>query len=87
MNTLTQVLLNVLLNIINYHSGPLSFILNSVLFELIVFAAEAVLYCLLMNRVSQRKRKPWLYVVYALVANGVSFGAGLVLAQVIPGIF
>lgn len=87
VNTVTQVLLNVLLNIINYRSGPLSFILNYILFELIVFAVEAVLYCLLMNRVSQRKSKSWLYVVYALVANGVSFGVGLVLAQVIPGIF
>ncbi|MGN1445726.1 MAG: hypothetical protein ACI4WV_05470, partial [Eubacteriales bacterium] len=87
VNTVTQVLLNVLLNIINYHSGSLLFVLYYILFELIVFAVEAVLYCLLMNRISQRKSKPWLYLVYALVANGVSFGVGLVIAQVIPGIF
>lgn len=87
VNVATQLVLNVLLNIINYRSGYLRFAVCYVLLEILVFAIEAVLYCVWMKKLDRRPRKGWFYVVYALVANGASFGAGFLVAQRIPGIF
>ena len=87
VNVVTQIILNVLLNVINYNSGPLAFTVNYILFELIVFALEAVLYCMLLKKVSEQPKRNWYYVLYAFVANAVSFGAGFIAAQILPGIF
>ena len=87
VNTVTQILLNVLLNIINYNSGQLAFVMFYALFEIIVFVLEAVVYCIWMKKLSQQSRKNWFYVLYALVANIVSFTVGLLIAQWLPGIF
>lgn len=87
VNVITQIILNVLLNVINYYSGALAFVVFYVLFEIIVFVIEAVLYCTLLKKVSEKPKKNWFYVLYALVANALSFGAGFVLAGVLPGIF
>ena len=87
VNIITQIILNVLLNMINYNSGPWAFVFCYILFEIIVFALEAVLYCMLLKKVSEQPKKNWYYVLYALAANAVSFGAGFIAAQKIPGIF
>lgn len=87
VNVVTQIILNVLLNVINYNSGPLAFVLNYILLEIIVFVIEAVLYCTILKKVSEPPKKNWYYVLYALVANAVSFGAGFIVAQMLPGIF
>lgn len=87
VNTATQVILNVLLNIINYKSGYLAFLFFYVLFELIVFALEAVAYCLWMNRLSEKTKPTWFYVLYAFGANAVSFVAGFYIATHFPGVF
>lgn len=87
VNILTQIILNVLLNIVNFNSGALAFFICYILFELIVFAAEAVLYCTLMRKISIKERKIYFYVIYAFVANAVSFGAGMIAARFLPGIF
>lgn len=87
VNTATQVILNVLLNIINYRSGYWAFMFNYVLFELLVFGLEAVAYCLWMNRLSKKVREKWIYVVYALLANGVSYATGIYIAFNFPGVF
>ena len=86
-NTVTQVILNVLLNVINYNSGQYAFVFYYVLFEIIVFALEAALYCKLLNKYSEMPKKKIFYIGYAFVANAVSFAAGLCVAQLIPGIF
>ena len=86
-NIITQIVLNVLLNVINYNSGPHAFVFCYILFEIVVFAFEAVLYCTLLKKVSEQPKKNWYYVFYALVANAVSFGAGFIAAQQLPGIF
>lgn len=52
VNITTQLLLNLLLNIIHYNAGPLAFITSYVFFEVIVFALEAGLYCRFLKRVS-----------------------------------
>ena len=86
-NIITQIVLNVLLNVINYNSGPHAFVFCYILFEIIVFAFEAVLYSTLLKKVSEQPKKNWYYVLYALVANAVSFGTGFIAAQMLPGIF
>lgn len=87
VNGITQIILNVLLNIINYNSGELAFVIFYVLFELVVFAIEAILFYRLLNKLSIKKKPKWLAVIYALVANIVSFGAGMYIAEWLPGIF
>lgn len=87
VNTVTQVLLNLLLNLINYRSGEMAFVAYYVLLELLVFALEAVVYCVWINKHTETPRRTWICVVYSLAANGVSFGVGLMAAQLIPGIF
>ena len=87
VNTATQILLNVLLNGTNYNAGPLAFVGFYILLELVVFVLEAILYCIWMKKFSTQPRKNWFYVLYSLVANGVSFGAGILIARWLPGIF
>ncbi len=87
-NLVTQTVLNVLLNLINYSQGPLLFVLNYIWLELLVIAVEACVYFFALSRHS-RKPSPskGAAVLYAFVANLVSFAAGLGLAYLIPGIF
>ena len=87
VNTLTQVILNVLLNVINFSSGQAAFVTGYILLELLVVVMEAVLYTFLMKRYTDAAKTPRFYAVYALVANAVSFGAGLAVAHLLPGIF
>ena len=87
LNAATQIILNVLLNVINYNSGELAFVVFYILFEIAVFVIEAILYCTIMKKVSENAKRNWFYVLYALIANAVSFGAGFIVAQMLPGIF
>lgn len=87
VNAATQIILNVLLNVINYNSGELAFVVFYILFEIAVFVIEAILYCTIMKKISETPKKNWFYVLYALIANAVSFGAGFIVAQMLPGIF
>ena len=57
VNLVTQIVLNVLLNIINYNSGPLAFTVFYALFEIVVFAMEAVLYCKILKKASERQKR------------------------------
>ncbi len=87
VNILTQIILNVILNVINFSSGQAAFVAGYIQLEILVFAVEAVLYSLFLRKAADKKKTVWFCVVYALVANAVSFGAGLVIAHLIPGIF
>ena len=87
VNIITQILLNVGLNIINYNSGSMAFSIFYVLLEIVVFILEAILYCTLLKKASITKKKNWYYVLYSFIANLVSFVAGMIIANVIPGIF
>ncbi len=87
VNALTQILLNVLLNVINYNKGPLAFVIYYVLLELCVVVAEALLYIYYVKKhpelgISVRRAG-----LYALFANAFSFGCGMLAAYYIPGIF
>ena len=87
VNILTQVTLNVALNIINYNSGALTFTFSYVLFEILVFAIEAIVYAALLKKFSSKEQKKGRAVGYAFIANAASFALGLWLAHIIPGIF
>lgn len=87
VNIVTQVTLNVALNIINYNSGSMTFTFSYVLFEILVFAIEAIAYAVLLKKYSSKEQKKGRAVGYAFVANAASFAFGLWLAHVIPGIF
>lgn len=87
VNTATQVILNVLLNVINYRSGQKAFVIYYVLLEMLVIAIETILYCILMKKLSEKSRGNFYYFLYSLLANGASFGVGMLIAQKLPGIF
>lgn len=88
VNVATQLILNVLLNVVNYKQGWLAFSLTYILLELVVFAIEAVVYknsvTLLKYAVPGKEPHP---VLYAFVANLASYVAGIFLAFRIPEIF
>lgn len=85
-NVITQVILNAVLNIIRFYLGGLAFILFYVILEMVVLAIEAVVYALMLKRVSVAPIPKWKPLVYAFAANTLSFGAGFALAYLIPGI-
>ena len=87
VNAVTQILLNVALNVIRFHSGEAAFVLGYVLLELVVFAIEAVFCSVLRRKLADTEKPVWFFVLYALTANAVSFGAGLAIANILPGIF
>ncbi len=87
VNIVTQVVLNMALNIINYNAGALAFIFSYVLFEILVFVIEAIVYGSRIKKFSGVGQRKGRVIGYAFVANAASFAFGLWLAQVIPGIF
>lgn len=86
-NVVTQIALNVTLNVVNFYNGQWSFVAWYVFLEICVFTLEAVLYYAKLNVLGQKPKKRWLAAVYALAANAGSFAVGLGIAHLIPGIF
>lgn len=87
VNTVTQIILNVLLNIINFRSGSWAFVAWYIMLELAIFTIEAALYTAFMKKLTGKEKPVLFYGTYSLVANGISFGAGLIIANILPGIF
>ena len=87
VNIITQVALNVALNIINYNMGSMAFVFFFVLLEIAVFVLEAVVYALLLKKFTAKTSDCFKTTAYAFVANAASFAAGLWLSHLIPGIF
>lgn len=87
-NIVTQSILNILLNIINYNQGSMMFVFHYVWMELLVFVIEAFVYSFFLHKYSSKEStKKWTAPLYALTANAVSFGIGVYIAYLIPGIF
>lgn len=84
VNAVTQVALNVALNIINFAIGSMGFTFWFVILEFVVFVTEAVVYSRLLPQRAEKVKAP---VGYAFLANAVSFALGLTIAHWIPGIF
>ena len=87
VNLVTQIGLNIALNIINFNYGSLAFVFAFVLLEMAVFIIEAILYAVFLRKLSIASVPAWKPIIYALVANAASFAAGLGLANIIPGFF
>lgn len=87
VNVVTQIGLNVALNIINYNRGAFMFIFCYVLLEILVFVVEAIAYVVLFRKNTELRISKKRTVSYALVANIVSFIGGMAIAQFVPGIF
>ncbi len=87
VNVATQLLLNIALNLIHYYKGLLDFIAWFIALELLIFVIEAIIYGMQMKNCSKKPKPGIVCVLYALVANGVSFAAGIKLAELLPGIF
>ena len=87
VNVITQTLLNVLLNVINYYQGWVMFVFNYIWLELLVVALEAAAYLLWMRKFSDQAVRSGKIIGYALGANALSFAVGMLLARIIPGIF
>lgn len=86
VNLVTQIAVNVALNLINYSYGAMLFILAYILFEFLIFIVEAILYTVFLRKLDAPV-PIWKTITYALIANTASFVVGLALAIIIPGIF
>ena len=87
VNLATQLLLNLLLNIFEFKAGLQAFILGYIFLEVAVFLIEAAAYCKWMPKRSAAPRKKQVYVLYALIANAVSFYGGMAISVWIPALF
>ncbi|MBS5022548.1 MAG: hypothetical protein KH054_05285, partial [Firmicutes bacterium] len=87
VNVVTQVTLNVILNVINYHQGFLAFLLGYFFLEFLVFVIETIAYALLFKRVAAQRIAFSKIVLYSLLANLASFVGGFVIVRFVPGIF
>ncbi len=86
VNLITQIILNVILNVVNFQSGQWAFVAYYIFLELIIFVLEALAYALMMPKLLKGEKRTKA-IVYALLANGVSFATGMGIARLIPGIF
>jgi len=75
-NVITQIILNVLLNIIDYKSGGFAFLVFYVQMEFIVFMIEAVAFRMLLGRRNPETGKRNHPFIYAALANFISFQVG-----------
>ena len=87
INIITQTILNILLNLINYNQGGSMFVFHYIWIELIVIVIEAVAYYLLFKKYSNSPKGKFVTSLYAFIANISSFVMGALIANVIPGIF
>lgn len=80
VNVVTQLVLNILLNAINYRSGWLKMSVLYVVCEMVVFLLESAAYCVGMriieNKHEEKHRFFLFHVLYALAANLASFILG-----------
>lgn len=87
-NIATQTILNVILNVVNYFLGSMVFVASYILAEIIVIIIEASVYTSLLAKYGEGRLSKKVYaVLYAVIANIVSFVAGLYIAKLLPGIF
>ncbi|MBR2577509.1 MAG: hypothetical protein IKE38_01130 [Erysipelotrichaceae bacterium] len=78
VNIITQGLLNLFVNVTNYYGGLLTVIFTVFVAELAVLIIETVIY-----RIAFKENKA---ILYAIVANILSFIAGSYIALIIPGL-
>ena len=82
-NIVTQIALNLTLNLISFYMGTLAFVAFYILLEIAVFIIETILYLVLLKSQASKQR----LILYSLSSNIFSFALGVVLALWIPSIF
>lgn len=88
VNTATQIVLNLLLNIFNYTSGGFAYILNYIWLELLIITVEAFIFAFCLKRAAVGKPiKGWIAPAYSIAANSASFVLGMFISLKLPGIF
>ena len=87
VNVLTQSILNILLNITNYKHGSWMFVVGYIWMEILVLLIEIVAYSILLKNIDAKMQIKRSIPIYAMIANGASFGIGLIISYLIPGIF
>ena len=87
INLVTQIVLNIMLNVTNYNHGQMVFITNYIFYEYVVIVMEMIAYVSRINRISKKQHTMKKAFIYTFVSNILSFGAGLGIAYLIPGIF
>lgn len=87
VNVVTQVILNIIVNSVSFHSGPWAATVTLVFGELVVLIVEATAYGLFLNKLGTKERRNAVAVLYAIAANTASLVAGRLLMQYLPGIF
>lgn len=87
-NLVTQLGLNAALAIYAHFEGTgFFYILIYLLLELIVFVAEAIFYCFTLTKTNEKHPGKWRVVLYALLANALSFVGGYFLSVLWPMVF
>lgn len=88
INVITQVILNVILQFVNYRSGAFTYIFIYVPLELGVIILEAILYSIAFKKSKEKIRAPITRAIwYSIVANLLSFILGAVIMTFIPFLF
>lgn len=86
-NVVTQAAYNLAVHGAYNAAGPWAAVFWVFALEPVIFAVEAVAYCLLFNRFGEDQIRRRRIVLYALAANVCSFAAGFLLSKVIPFAF
>ena len=86
VNVITQLALNLVVNIIAYLAGSFMIAFRFFLLECLVFAAEGALYDMFFRRAGEPVpvKRCW---ALSLVGNLMSYALGLWLAHAVPGLF
>lgn len=87
VNFVTQIALNVAVNIRGFFGGPYDYIATFIVIEIFIFIAESLIYRYLIPRLSEKPARRGVAVCYALSANALSLILGLYLSSIIPKIF
>ena len=87
VNAVTQIVLNVALNLLSRRAGIFGLMGLMLLCEVAVIAIEATVYCIYMKRLEPAYDNERYLIGYAAVANIASFVAGFAFALLFPAIY
>ena len=87
VNLITQIALNLTVNIQKFYNGQYAYTSYYVLVEALIFITEAAVYYFAIPRLSKKTASKWVAAAYAICANSVSLILGLYFSEVVPQIF
>lgn len=87
INVITQIGLNLFLNILVYYNSPITFMLWYILAEFIVVLFEGSVYQVVIPSLATNKIESKAISHYTFLSNLASFAIGVGLARWIPGLF